>query len=225
MNRVGGARDSVPIRRVLASAWDKNGLVELIGGLADVQSELVVVASGGTYRALDEAAVLPKEGLVELAEFTGQPEMQGGLVKSLDFRVYAALLSEGENPEHRADLERLAIAPFDMVVVNLYPFEAVIEGGDCDLEEARGHIDIGGPTMLRAAAKNFLRVAAVCDPSLYPDLIVELRASNGCLSLRTRFDLARRTFSRIASYDQAISSYLDTLDPAGVEGVYDTGAE
>ncbi|MGC9025610.1 MAG: hypothetical protein ACP5NB_12430, partial [Chloroflexia bacterium] len=143
--------DLVPIRRVLVSVWDKAGLEVLIPGLVEVSPEVCFYSTGGTYRAI--AQILGKEQaarrLVPVSDYTGQPETQGGLVKTLDFKIYLGLLTERYNPAHQADLARTGALPLDMVVVNLYPFEAVVSRGTATLEEARAHIDIGGPSLLR----------------------------------------------------------------------------
>jgi len=204
----------VPIRHVLVSVSDKSGLETLIPGLLEVNPELHIFSTGGTYRRIAE--ILGQERaavhLTTVAEYTGQPETQGGLVKTLDFKIYLGLLTETYNAAHQADLARTGAVPIDLVVVNLYPFEATVARPDVTLEEARAHIDIGGPCMLRAAAKNYLRVAAVCDPADYAPLLDELRAHNGALNLARRFALARKAFAHTAHYDVAIETYLMQQD-------------
>ena len=140
--------------------------------------------------------------------------MQGGLVKTLDFKIYLGLLAETYNPDHQKDLSRAGAAHIDMVVVNLYPFETASSAPGATLEDARANIDIGGPCMIRAAAKNFHRVAAVTDPGEYSEVLRELSGNEGTLCLDTRFRLARAAFKRIARYDSAITSYLDAADSA-----------
>ncbi len=214
--------DLVPIRRVLVSVWDKTGLEVLVPGLAEVNPEVRFYSTGGTYRALEQ--ILGKERaarhLVQVSDYTGQPETQGGLVKTLDFKIYLGLLTERYNPAHQADLARAGALPLDMVVVNLYPFEAVVDRGTVTVEEARAHIDIGGPAMLRAAAKNFLRVAALCDPADYGQVLSFLKANQGKLGLIQRFELARKAFALTACYDAAISAFLARQDPAAVRSTY-----
>jgi phosphoribosylaminoimidazolecarboxamide formyltransferase/IMP cyclohydrolase len=146
--------------------------------------------------------------------------MQGGLVKTLDFRIYLGLLSESYNPSHQADLARSGSVPIDMVVVNLYPFRETIAASGATPEGARGNIDIGGPCMLRAAAKNFHRVAALSDPADYPWIVRELEESRGSLSLATRFMLAQKAFRLTAGYDAAIADYLCRLTPESVRAGY-----
>ncbi len=151
--------------------------------------------------------------LRQVSDYTGQPEMQGGLVKTLDFKIYLGLLSETDNASHRADLARTGAAAIDMVVVNLYPFEQTVAAAQATLEDARANIDIGGPCMVRAAAKNFHRVAVLADPSDYPAVVEELAKQDGTLRLATRYRLAQKAFRLIARYDAAIADYLD-VNPA-----------
>jgi len=182
-----------------------------------------IYSTGGTYKAIGE--ILGEEkaarNLIAVSEFTGQPEMQGGLVKTLDFKIYLGLLSETYNDAHVKDIERVQGVPIDMVVVNLYPFKETVAKPDVKPEEARANIDIGGPCMVRASAKNFLRVASVTDPGSYAGIIEELQASAGCVSLKTRFDLAKKAFSHTAEYDTAISGYLGRCDIDEVTGCYE----
>ena len=143
-----------------------------------------------------------------VSEYTGQPEMQGGLVKTLDFKIYLGLLSETYNADHVADLARVEGVALDMVIVNLYPFKQTVAAADVTVEKARGNIDIGGPCMVRASAKNFLRVASVTDPSDYAGIVEELQSNEAKLSLETRFALAKKAFAHTGDYDTAIAAYL-----------------
>jgi phosphoribosylaminoimidazolecarboxamide formyltransferase/IMP cyclohydrolase len=212
----------VRVQRVLVSVWDKTGLAELVPGLVDVNPDVHFYSTGGTYRAIAE--VLGPEGsdrhLRRVSDYTGQPETQGGLVKTLDFKIYLGLLTETHNEAHQADLARTSAVPIDMVVVNLYPFEATVSRRDVTVEEARANIDIGGPCMLRAAAKNYLRVAPVVDPADYGSLLVYLQEHGGTLDLARRFALARKAFAHSAAYDAAISRFLDKVMPAEVKEAY-----
>jgi phosphoribosylaminoimidazolecarboxamide formyltransferase/IMP cyclohydrolase len=212
---------------VLVSVSDKSGLDTLVPGLIEIIPRVRIFSTGGTYRTI--AGILGEhltaEHLTPVATYTGQPETQGGLVKTLDFKIYLGLLTETYNPAHQADLARTKSVPIDMVVVNLYPFEATVSQEDVTVEEARANIDIGGPCMLRAAAKNYLRVAPVVDPHDYGPLLAELRAGAGTLDLATRFEYARKAFNHTASYDAAIVSFLQKQDAAGVRATYpDLGA-
>jgi phosphoribosylaminoimidazolecarboxamide formyltransferase/IMP cyclohydrolase len=221
-NIVDRVDDWVPIRRVLVSVSDKAGLDQLIVALVEINPGIRFYATGGTYRHL--AAILGAEGaaahLTQVSAYTGQPETQGGLVKTLDFKIYLGLLSETYNEAHQADLARTGALSLDMVVCNLYPFEAAIANPGVTVEEARAHIDIGGPAMIRAAAKNYLRVAAVVDPSDYVELIEDLRGNEGRLDLARRFALARKAFAHTARYEAAISEFLAGQDPGTVPQGY-----
>ncbi|MFP4426953.1 MAG: hypothetical protein ACLFPP_10895 [Spirochaetaceae bacterium] len=210
----------VPIRNVIVSLSDKEGIDVFAEALLELSPELRIFSTGGTFRKLQELLGSSSARLVELSSYTGQPEMEGGLVKSLDFHVHAGILAESGNEAHRAFLARIDAVYFDMVVVNLYPFQETVATPGADIEDARGNIDIGGPTMLRAAAKNFLRVAAVSNPGRYESLLCELRDSGGSLSLETRFSLARESFNHTRQYEEAIAAYLETVDPASLAATY-----
>lgn len=212
----------VKIQRALVSVWDKDGLDVLIPGLIDVNPGIHFYSTGGTYSVIAEMLGPERTArrLTAVADYTGQPETQGGLVKTLDFKIYLGLLTETYNPAHRADLERTGALALDMVVGNLYPFQATTARAGVTLEEARAHIDIGGPCMIRAAAKNYLRVAVVVDPTEYPALLESLREHDGRLSLRRRFELARTAFAHTAAYDRAISEFLADQEPGTVAASY-----
>ncbi|HKJ99659.1 MAG TPA: hypothetical protein VJ959_12130 [Desulfotignum sp.] len=201
--------DLVKINTMLVSVSDKSGLEALIPGMVALNPDLVILSTGGTFGQLKE--ILGDKAschLRQVSDYTGQPETQGGLVKTLDFKIYLGLLTETYNPAHQADLERTDARSIDMVVVNLYPFSETIARVGVTLEEARGNIDIGGPTMIRAAAKNFIRVAPVVDPSAYAEMLEKLRARQGALTLGDRFELACHAFEHTAAYDRAIADYL-----------------
>jgi phosphoribosylaminoimidazolecarboxamide formyltransferase/IMP cyclohydrolase len=199
----------VNVRHLLVSVSDKSGLEEFIPGLLRSNPELTIFSTGGTYARIRE--ILGKDAELRLqavADYTGQPETQGGLVKTLDFKIYLGLLTETYNHAHRDDLRRTAAVAIDMVVVNLYPFKQTVAQAGVTVEGARGQIDIGGPCMIRAAAKNFIRVASVVDPADYPRILEELNASGGETSLDLRFHLAQKAFAHTADYDAAIADYL-----------------
>ncbi len=222
LNRVSRVDDRVKVRNVLVSVSDKTGLGPLVEGLIRINPEIRLYSTGGTFAHLQ--SLLGERAAIHLrsvADYTGQPEMQGGLVKTLDFKIYMGLLSETYNDEHRADLKRTGCVEFDLVAVNLYPFEKTVAQTGITLEDARTNIDIGGPTMLRASAKNFLRVASVCDPSDYPKLLEELGANGGTLGLASRFELAKKTFAHTSAYDTAITAFLAAQ--AADFGVYQFG--
>ena len=192
--------DSSPVRRALISVHDKDGIAEFAKALADAGVRLV--STGGTAAHLKEAGV--PVALVE--EITGFPEILGGRVKTLHPRVFGGVLADDSRDDHARDMKQESIEAFDLVVVNLYPFEKTVAAG-----KARGEviemIDVGGPAMIRAAAKNHKRVAVIVDPADYASVLQEVRA-NGGTSLATRERLAARAFSRTAAYDAAIAGYF-----------------
>ncbi|ACN16381.1 PurH2 [Desulforapulum autotrophicum HRM2] len=217
--------DLIPINTVLVSVSDKQGLELLIPALVAANPKVRILSTGGTFSRIQEILGQKAEGrLTQVADYTGQPETQGGLVKTLDFRIYLGLLTETYNDAHQADLKRTSSMAIDMVVANLYPFKQTIATAGVTCENARGNIDIGGPTMIRASAKNFIRVASVVDPESYGGIIERLGANNGCLSLGDRFELAKKAFKHTAEYDATISGYLDTLTMDAVKACYPKGA-
>ena len=208
-NHVTKIDNLVPVRNVLASLFDKAGIEDFAKGLLETCPGVRFFSTGGTYRAL--AAALgdaARDRLVQVSDYTGQPEMQGGLVKTLDFKIYLGLLSETYNDAHQADLQRLAAKPIDMVVVNLYPFRETVARADVTPEMARTNIDIGGPCMVRASAKNYLRVASVTDPLDYAAIAQELESRDGTVGLDTRFRLMKKAFAHTAEYDTAIAGFF-----------------
>lgn len=190
------------IKRALFSLSDKTGAVELAKALS--AHGVTIISTGGTARSLRESGV----AVTEVADVTGFPEMMDGRVKTLHPKIHGAFLALRDNSEHVASMNEHGIEPIDMVVINLYPFEATVAKEDVVLEEAVENIDIGGPAMIRSASKNWRDVAVVTDPRLYPEIIEELEAYDGSLSLETRQRLATLAYTRTASYDLAISSYL-----------------
>jgi phosphoribosylaminoimidazolecarboxamide formyltransferase/IMP cyclohydrolase len=221
MNFVEKIDDRVKIQRVLVSVYDKGGLQTFVPELLRLNPGMTLYSTGGTYRAIaDILGGKAAEQLVAVSSYTGQPEMQGGLVKTLDFKIYLGLLSETYNQAHQEDLEGSGAVAFDMVVVNLYPFQKTVTDPEATPERARANIDIGGPCMIRAAAKNYLRVASVVDPGDYEGIIGELERSGGYLSLETRFRLAQKTFSYTSEYDTAIAVYLGSRSQDQVRKSY-----
>lgn len=209
INRVETIDDRISVKNVLISVSDKSRLETFVPRILDVQPGMRVLSTGGTFARLGEILGSRRHGcLLPVSEYTGQPETQGGLVKTLDFKIYLGLLTETYNAHHRADLERTGSVPIDMVVVNLYPFGKTVAKADVTPEQARGNIDIGGPCMIRAAAKNFIRVAAVVDPDDYASIADEMQTSGGTISLALRYRLARKAFAHTAAYDQAIAAYF-----------------
>jgi phosphoribosylaminoimidazolecarboxamide formyltransferase / IMP cyclohydrolase len=191
-----------PIRRALLSVSDKTGLVELARALAGMGVELI--STGGTRKSLAEAGLAVRD----ISEVTGFPEMLDGRVKTLHPRVHAGILAIRDNAEHQAIMKKENIGFIDLVVCNLYPFEATLAKPGATDEDIIENIDVGGPTMVRAAAKNYHDVAIVTDTKQYPALLEELKASGGSLSLATREQLAAVAFARTAAYDAVIASYF-----------------
>ena len=200
--------DLIKVKHILVSVSDKNGLESFIPELVVINPGIRIFSTGGTFTKLKEILGNKASCLTQVSDYTGQPETQGGLVKTLDFRIYLGLLTETYNDSHRADLERTKSVPIDMVVVNLYPFKDTISKQGVTPEEARGNIDIGGPCMIRASAKNFLRVAPVVDPGDYGRIISELKENGNKISLKSRFELAKKAFAHTAAYDSTIADYL-----------------
>ena len=222
LNIVSKIDDRVAIRTALISVSDKTGLDAFVPELVAVNPDIRILSTGGTYKAI-EAILGDKAGknLTAVSDYTGQPEMQGGLVKTLDFKIYLGLLSEKYNDAHQADLARTSAVAIDMVVVNLYPFRQTIAKVGVTPEEARTNIDIGGPCMVRASAKNYLRVASVTDPADYAAIIDELKA-NGCtLGIDTRFRLMRKAFRHTATYDDSIAAFFAGTAPETVRSTYE----
>jgi phosphoribosylaminoimidazolecarboxamide formyltransferase/IMP cyclohydrolase len=212
---------SVKIKHVLASVSDKSGLELLIPGLVELNPDVKIYSTGGTYAAIEKLlGDKASKNLVAVSDYTGQPEMQGGLVKTLDFKIYLGLLSETYNPAHQDDLKRVGGIALDMVVVNLYPFESTVAQDGVTPEMARTNIDIGGPCMVRASAKNYLRVASVTDPADYAEIMEELKGCEGMLSLDTRLKLMKKAFAHTAEYDKAIAEYFAGQGIAEVAGCY-----
>jgi phosphoribosylaminoimidazolecarboxamide formyltransferase/IMP cyclohydrolase len=205
---------SAPITQALLSVSDKTGLVEFARGLAGLGVRLL--STGGTAKALAGAG-LP---VTEIGAYTGFPEMLDGRVKTLHPKVHGGILARRDLPAHAAALEQHGIPPIDLVVVNLYPFRETVAAPGCTVDDAIENIDIGGPTMVRAAAKNWQHVGIVVDPADYGALLAEMAAGGRALSAATRFGLARKAFSHTASYDGAISNWLTARGPDGTAGAF-----
>jgi len=211
----------VPIKHVLISVSDKTGLDDFIPKLVKIVPDITIISTGGTYQKIKEIlGYQADQRLVLVSDYTGQPETQGGLVKTLDFKIYLGLLTETYNEYHQNDLKRTQASPIDMVVVNLYPFEQTVAKTDVTVEQARGNIDIGGPCMIRASAKNFIRVASVVDPQDYESIIEEMKQNNGATTLNKRFQLAQKAFGHTSNYDTAIFEYLSKQSMDAVSTCY-----
>jgi len=200
------------IKRALISLSDKTGAVEFAQTLTKLGVE--ILSTGGTAKLLADAGV----PVIEVADYTGFPEMLDGRVKTLHPKIHGGILGRRDLDEHVAKMEEHDIGNIDLVCVNLYPFAATIAKPNCTLEDAIENIDIGGPTMVRSAAKNWKHVAIVTDTADFPAIAAELEANNGALSDKTRFNLSRKAFSHTAQYDGMISNYLTSLSEDVLSG-------
>jgi phosphoribosylaminoimidazolecarboxamide formyltransferase/IMP cyclohydrolase len=193
------------VNRALVSVSDKRGVVEFARGLAALGIELL--STGGTAQALIEAGI----SVVPVEDFTGFPEMLDGRVKTLHPKIHAGILHRRDDPAHQHTMTTHGLKPIDLVVVNLYPFEQTVARPDCSFADAVENIDIGGPSLLRASAKNHADVGVVVDPDDYPAVLASLQA-DGVLSAERKFALAKKAFQLTARYDAAIADYLGSLD-------------
>ncbi|MBU1086429.1 MAG: bifunctional phosphoribosylaminoimidazolecarboxamide formyltransferase/IMP cyclohydrolase [Candidatus Omnitrophica bacterium] len=201
-------RRVVRIKRALISVSDKSGLDDLVKVLNDFKVEMI--STGGTAKQIAQLGI-PVKSVSDITQF---PEMLDGRVKTLHPKIHGGLLALRDNPEHLKQVEEFNIEFIDMVVVNLYPFEKTVSDPSVEFEQAIENIDIGGPSMLRSAAKNSRSVAVICNPERYKDIIKELKENNGALSLQTRTNLAAEVFKRTYEYDRAIAEYLqDRIKP------------
>jgi phosphoribosylaminoimidazolecarboxamide formyltransferase / IMP cyclohydrolase len=201
----------MPIKQALISVSDKTGVLEFAQALT--QLGVSILSTGGTAKLLADNGV----PCTEVADYTGFPEMLDGRVKTLQPKVHAGILARRDLPEHVATLAQHNIPTIDLVVVNLYPFSATVAKPNCALDDAIENIDIGGPTMVRAAAKNHAHVAIVTDAADYATILTEMRANAGSVTDVTRFELAKKAFSHTAAYDSAISNYLTAVNNDGTK--------
>ncbi len=193
------------IERALISLTDKSGIEGFAKELTDFGIE--ILSTGGTAKKLRDNGV----DVVDVSDFTGFPEMLDGRVKTLHPLVHGGILAQKTNQDHLDQMEKYGLKPIDLVAVNLYAFEKTTADPACTLANAIENIDIGGPTLLRASAKNFQDVTVIVDPDDYPGVISEIRET-GNTTLKTRFRLAAKVFALTSSYDTAISSWLDKVD-------------
>src|SRR5271154_1892675 len=196
------------IKTALISVSDKNGLVEFARGLSGLGVN--ILSTGGTAKLLANNGI----PVTEVSAHTGFPEMLDGRVKTLHPKIHGGILARRDLPTHMSAINKAGIPPIDLVVVNLYPFAQTVAKRGCTLEEAIENIDIGGPAMVRSAAKNHAHVAVVIDPADYPEILKEMQAGHGALGVATKFLLAQKAFSHTAAYDGAISNYLTALSAA-----------
>jgi phosphoribosylaminoimidazolecarboxamide formyltransferase / IMP cyclohydrolase len=221
MNVVERIDDFVKVRHVLASVFDKSGLETFIPELIRINPEVKIFSTGGTYKKIKKILGDTADSfLTPVSEYTGQPETQGGLVKTLDFKIYLGLLTETYNNAHNEDIRRTGSVHIDMTLCNLYPFKETISKEGVTVEMARGNIDIGGPCMIRASAKNYIRVASVVDPSDYTTILSEMDSNSGAISLGLRYRLAQKAFDHTAVYDRTIADFLGSRTIDDVAGCY-----
>lgn len=194
------------IKQALISVSVKTGIIDLAQRL--INCGIRIISTGGTAKLLSEAGV----SVLEVSNYTDFPEMLDGRIKTLHPKIHAGILARNDLPDHQQALDQASILNIELVIVNLYPFRQTIAEKNSTLMDAIENIDIGGPTMIRAAAKNYQKVTVITDPLDYSSLCSELEANNGSISLTTRFKLAQKAFAHTASYDSAISNYLTALD-------------
>ena len=194
------------VERALISLTDKSGIEDFAGKLTAMGIE--ILSTGGTAKKMRDSGI----PVTDVSEFTGFPEMLDGRVKTLHPLVHGGILHQRENPDHQSQCAQYGIKPIDIVAVNLYAFEKTVARPDCTLADAIENIDIGGPTLLRASAKNFHDVTVIVDPADYPQVISEIK-QNGNTALKTRFRLAVKVFQLTSAYDTAIAKWLRGVDP------------
>jgi len=202
------------IKRALISVSDKTGIIDFAKSLSALGVELL--STGGTAKLFRDNNI----PVIEVSDYTGFPEMLDGRVKTLHPKVHGGILGRRDLPEHVAAMQAQGIPNIDMVVVNLYPFEATVANPDCTLEDAIENIDIGGPAMVRSAAKNWKDVAVLTDASQYADVLREMQSTGGATSQATKFALSVAAFNRISNYDGAISDYLSSFNNDGTRNPY-----
>src|SRR6185503_15246791 len=207
------AHQVTPVRRAIISVSNKSGVVELARSL--VALGVSILSTGGTAKLLTREGV----SVTEVSSYTGFPEMLDGRVKTLHPKIHGGILARRDQPAHLEAIRRSGIEPIELIVVNLYPFEATVADPDCRLEDAVENIDVGGPAMLRAAAKNYHSVCVVVDPDDYAAVLGQLQTAGG-VSEALRFALAKKVFAHTACYDGAIANYLYSLDERNRRGEY-----
>lgn len=203
----------VLIQHVLISVLDKSNLSILVNGLIENCPRVIIYSSGGTYKTIADmlGPDLAKFHLIEVSEYTGMPETEGGLVKTLHHKLFLGYLTETYSESHQKDMKREEALPIDLVVMNLYPFTKTVKKPSATIEDARGNIDVGGPSALRAAAKNWLRVMSLTNPGSYAGFVNQLRMNDGCTTVEMRYKSLQDTFSYISKYDAAIAKYFKSI--------------
>ena len=199
--------DETKAKNAIISCHDKSGLRGFAAELLKINPSLRIFSSSGTYRELEPVA---KKNLIEISQYTGAKEMPGGLIKTLHPKIHAGILANLEDREHAQYMESNGIEAFDLIVVNLYPFEKSVKE-EKSFEETRQSIDIGGVSLIEAAMKNFLRVAVLVNPGDYGSFVEALKINGGNTDLKTRLGLAKKAARHLSDYLDAINSYYDGL--------------
>ena len=202
------------IKRAIISVSDKEGIIDFARGLHELNIE--IISTGGTARLLQNEKIK----VTSISEVTDFPEILEGRVKTLHPFIFGGILAKRESALHQKEMTEQKMDLIDLVVVNLYPFKETISKAGVTVEQARGNIDIGGPCMIRASAKNFIRVASVVDPSDYETIISEMKENSGSISLDLRFQLAQKAYEHTATYDRTIADFLKARVSDDVRGCY-----
>ena len=218
-------KDRVPVKHAFITLFNKTGSETLVEELFEICPGLIVFSSGGTYAYLKKHFTGTKRvsQLVDVSDYTGMPETDGGLVKTLHHKMFLGYLTETFSELHNADLKRENAVPIDLVIVDLYPFDKVVSNPESSIEQCRGNIDVGGPSALRAAAKNFLRVMTVpkYSPKGYAELLANLRNLNGNTDISNRIRGFQETFSVLAQYDSEVAQFANSVSLENFKEVYD----
>jgi phosphoribosylaminoimidazolecarboxamide formyltransferase / IMP cyclohydrolase len=218
-------QDRIPVKHAFITLFNKTQSEQLVEGLFETCPGIIIFSSGGTYSYLKKYFAGKKEEsqLVDVSSYTGMPETDGGLVKTLHHKMFLGYLTETFSELHQADLEREKAVPIDLVIVDLYPFSEVVSNPESTVEQCRGNIDVGGPSALRAAAKNFLRVMVVpkYSPDAYTSLITQLRILDGCTNIIARLDGFKETFKVLAEYDSQVAKFTESIYLADIKRVYE----
>lgn len=196
------------MRNVIISVSDKSKLDFLVKALREINPDVKIISSGGTARFIKELG----SSVIPVSDYTGYPEMPGGLVKTLHPKIHGGLLGELDKEDQVKYMEEHGIEPIDLMIGNLYPFEKVIQEDGITLEKARQNIDIGGPSMIRSAAKNFYRVCVIVDPVDYEELVNNLKENNGVTSQEFRMQMSIKAFSHVEKYNKAIKEFLGGIN-------------
>lgn len=205
--------DLVPVRNIIVTCADKRGLDEFAPKLVKICPQVRFYATGGTFQVLKDAlGHLASQRVVEMNRYTTQPVTHAGLARTIDFKLYIGLLADPFNPIHVQDLSSSGAAFFDTVISNVHLYDDMVEAGEIDPETVRMNIDIGGPGLLRAAVRNYLRVSAVVDPGDYERILNHIEENEGKTKLDLRIELARKAFQLISRNDTQLAQYFDELN-------------